>query len=382
LSTGVGGVLLPAQIRDYGVDKATVGLTFFAFSAGFMSAGATAGGLIHRFGIRAVLAAGGGCVMVAGLYTATRPPFVAFVAVQLVAGYGMGVLESALNAYLSELPGATTLLNRLHAFFGVGALIGPALAAWMLGVLPWTAVWLVLGLACLPLVAGFLLAFPSSAGPGEGGPAAPAPGVPPAPSAAGGLLGAAVREPAVRLGALFLAVYVGLEIAVGNWGFNFLVDEHGQRALLAGYTISGYWLGLTAGRFLISPVAGRAGLTATGTVFACLAGVTASAVSIWLAPGGALAGAGLVLLGFFLGPIFPTSMALVPRLTSARLVPTAIGLMNGVSVVGGAVLPWLAGAIAQGFGAWTLLPFTVTLALLQLMIWSRLAQRVTTSRPA
>ena len=64
--------------------------------------------------------------MLAGLYLATRPPFVAFVLVQLVLGYGTGVLESVLNVYIAALPGATTLLNRLHAFFGVGALIGPA----------------------------------------------------------------------------------------------------------------------------------------------------------------------------------------------------------------------------------------------------------------
>ncbi|HEY9521923.1 MAG TPA: MFS transporter, partial [Thermopolyspora sp.] len=161
VSAGVAGVLLPAQIRDYGLDKATIGITFFTFSAGFMLAGSTAGTLIHRFGIRAALAVGGGAYVLAGLYTAVRPPFIALVAVQVVAGYGCGTLESVLNSYLTDLPGATTLLNRLHAFFGVGALLGPLLATWMLGYLPWTAVWLVLALACLPLVAGFQLTLPA-----------------------------------------------------------------------------------------------------------------------------------------------------------------------------------------------------------------------------
>jgi hypothetical protein len=61
----------------------------------------------------------------------------------------------------------------------------------------------------------------------------------------------------------------------------------------------------------------------------------------------------------------------------ARLVPTAIGLINGVSVIGGAVFPWLAGAIAQGIGAWTLPPFAVALALLQLVIWWLVTTRMT-----
>ncbi|MGX7673224.1 MFS transporter [Plantactinospora sp. DSM 117369] len=387
LSAGVGGVLLPAQIDDYGVDKATIGITFFTFSAGFLLAGITTGGLIDRLGTRAALAVGGGAFVLAGLYTALRPPFLAFVAVQVVAGYGIGVLESVLNAHLSELTGATTLLNRLHAFFGVGALLAPALAAWMLRSLPWTAVWLVLALAGLPLVVGFLLAYPKRRGPDDGGPTAaggaaavggPPPGeagVPGRPGN-GGLLVAALRQPAVVLAAVFLAVYVGLEISVGNWGFSLLVGGYDQSEVLAGYAVSGYWLGLTAGRFLISPLATRAGLTPAATSAGCLVGVTVSAVLAWAVPVAAVASVALVLLGFFLGPLFPTAMAMVPRLTASRLVPTAIGVLNGVSVIGGAVFPWLAGAIAQGVGAWTLLPFAVVLAVGQLAIWWRLARRV------
>jgi fucose permease len=87
-----------------------------------------------------------------------------------------------------------------------------------------------------------------------------------------------------------------------------------------------------------------------------------------------------VLLGFFLGPVFPTTMAIAPRLTSARLAATAIGVMNAGSMVGGAALPWLAGAIGQSRGIWTLLPFTVTLALLQLAVWRSLAARIRAPR--
>jgi len=184
------------------------------------------------------------------------------------------------------------------------------------------------------------------------------------------------RSPAVMLASVFLAVYVGLEISVGNWGFTFLVEEHAQTGLTAGYIASGYWLGLTLGRFLISPVATRMGLTAVGMTYACLVGVTASTVLTWVAPGVVVATAGFLLLGFFLGPIFPTAMAVVPTLTTARLVPTAIGIMNGVSVIGGAALPWLTGAIGQSVGIWTLMPAVVLLALLQLALWRTIVTRM------
>jgi fucose permease len=376
VSAGVNGVLLVAQLRDYAVDRATIGITFFTGSAGFVLAGLTAGALIHRFGTRLALVVGGGGFALAGLYAATHPPFTAYVILQVLVGYATGVLESVLNAYLTTLPGSTTLLNRLHAFFGVGALLGPPLATWIVGRTSWTVVWLVLGVAYVPVVAGFLIFYPRSDRSARelhevpGG------------QASGGMLGAALRQRAVLLGAALLAVYVGLELGVGNWAFSYLTQGRGQSELLAGYTVSGYWLGLTLGRFLISPIAARLGATAVGLMFTSLAGVTAAAVVTWVLPGTAAAGAGFAVLGFFLGPVFPTTMAVVPQLTDARLVPTAIGVMNAGSVIGGSALPWAAGAIAQGAGTWTLLPFALTLALVQLAVWRPIAQHIRAHRPA
>jgi fucose permease len=172
----------------------------------------------------------------------------------------------------------------------------------------------------------------------------------------------------VLLGAALLAVYVGLEISMGNWGFSYLVQARGEHRVLAGYVVSGYWLGLTLGRFLIAPFATRIGATAASMAFGCLIGVTVVAALTWVLPGAASI-PGFVLLGFFLGPIFPTAMAIVPNVTPPRLVPTAIGVMNAGSVVGGSALPWLAGSLGQGSGAWTLLPFSLVLAVATIAIW-------------
>ena len=372
IGAGGGGVLLLAQMTGYGVDRATIGITFFTGSAGYVLAALATGPLIHRFGVRIALAAGGGAYVVAGLYLATRPVFVAFVLVQLVTGFGVGILESALNAYLAALPNATARLNRLHAFFGVGALIGPVLAARIVAVAPWTVVWLVMALACVPLVAGFLVAYP-----GRSDPAAQAPpAADPAGPAARGLLRAAMREPGVLLGAAMLSVYVGLEIGVGNWVFSYLVQAHLLSESLAGYAVSGYWLGLTLGRFVISPVAAKTGVSTGAMIYGCLAGVIAAAGLAWLSPTAAVTAIALVLLGFFLGPIFPTTMSIAPRLAQPRLVPTAIGVMNAASLIGGSALPWVAGAIAQSAGIWTILPYALTLGLLQFALWWPLARRI------
>ncbi len=378
LSAGVNGVLLLAQMDDYGVGRATIGLTFFTFSAGFVLSGATAGPLIHRWGTRAALLGGGLVFVAAALVMSTRPPFIAFVLVQVVAGYGTGLLESILNAHLAAMPGSTTLLNRLHAFFGVGAFLGPMAAAAMLRVTDWPVVILALALVSVPMLVAVRLSYPDR---GRD------PLVVAQPESTSDthardegsgirLLPAVLRQPAVLLGALMLSVYVGLEIGVGNWGPGYLVEARSASVFVAGGIVSAYWLGLTIGRFVLSPVATRFGLTKIGLAYVCLYGVAAASVVTWLVPVTGVAAVGLVLLGFFLGPIFPTTMAVAPDLTSARLAPTAIGVMNAGSVVGGSALPWLAGALGQGIGVWTLLPFTLLLALVQLVVWWRMVARM------
>lgn len=368
VSAGVGGVLLPAQVRDYDVDLATIGLTFFTSSAGFFLAGSSTGALMHRLGTRWALVAGGSLYLLAAVATAARPSFVVFVAVQAVAGYGVGVLESVLNAYLSQLPSATTLLNRLHAFFGVGALVGPALAARMLTTLEWTAVWWLLAALVVPLVVASALLFPRSAAPADDDAEPPA--------HRPGLLLAVLRERAVLLAAVFLTVYLGVEISVGTWAFTDLVERHAVSDLAAGYAVSAYWLGLTLGRFVISPLGVRLGLGVRRIVLVCLVAVLVAVGVVWLAPVPAVAAVGLAVLGFFLGPLFPTAMAVVPRLTAAPHVPTAIGAMNAVSVIGGSALPWLAGALAGGVGIGALLPYVLALAVVQMLVWRGVARRM------
>jgi fucose permease len=168
---------------------------------------------------------------------------------------------------------------------------------------------------------------------------------------------------------------VGIEVTVGNWSFSLLTEQRGAGQLLAGYVVSGYWLGLTLGRFLLNTAASRAGLTVVDLLFLCFAGLTVVILLTWWGPSAVLTMIGFGLIGFFLGPVFPTTIAVLPRLTPARLVPTVVGLLVGASVVGGAFFPWLAGSLAQALGLGSLLPYCLVLAVSLTGVWWKIARQ-------
>ncbi|HET8683682.1 MAG TPA: MFS transporter [Micromonosporaceae bacterium] len=365
LGAGASGVLLPAQIAHYRLDKPVIGLLFFAFSAGYVLAGAVNGWLLRRAGTRTELLLGTAAFGAAALACALPPAYPGLLGLTLLLGFGAGIIDAGLNAYVVSLPRHTAVLNYLHAFYGVGALLGPVLAAALLDRgLRWNAVYLVFAAGSVPLLAGFGLGYPRATPAGVGEPARPS------------AVAAAVRHPAVVLAALFLAVYVGVEVSIGNWGYSLLVEERGQDALLAGWAVSGYWFGFTAGRFVLNALAERAGVGPVALAFGCIAAVAAATGLAWAAPADLVAMLALAALGFFLGPVFPLTIAILPRLAPAWLVPTSIGLLIGVSVVGGAFFPWLAGTVAHHLGLGTLLPYTLVLAGLMLVGWWRIARRV------
>jgi fucose permease len=359
---GSGGVLLASQIQDYGVDKATISVIFLTSPLGYVTAAAISGGLIHRFGPRAVVVAGTVIMLTGVVVVGLRPSFLAFVLVQIVVGAGTSTLETCLNAYLSTLSGSLGLLNMLHAFFGAGALVGPLVAVGLLKLgLPWNGFYLVLAAALAALVAALVLTYP---------PEAPAADVAEKPRMA-----AALRYSAVWVAGVFLAIYVGVELAVGNWAFIYLTEDRAFGLGLAGGVVSGYWTGLTVGRLVLNPVFERVGVGVGGLVGTCLAGIAVCAAAVWLLPWSYAAIAGLVLMGFFLGPVYPSTVAVMPRLVPAALVGTAIGLLIGASAAG-ALFPLVAGLGAEHLGPWSLLPFALALTLVLVALWAWLARRV------
>lgn len=361
VASGAWGVLLPGLSAYYNVDKAVVGLLFFTSAAGYFLSALSTGFLTAKLGQRWYLVTGTTTFMLCCLLLALKPPFALVLFIRLFQGMATGILEAGLNLFVAALPNNTALLNYLHAFYGVGALVGPLIASTILALSwGWNTAFLTWTFLTLPLLIGLLALFRhQSSGAAHEGQTG---------EGENGLL-AALKIPAVWLATLFLLFYVGVEVSLGSWGYTFLLENRHESDLLAGGIVSGYWLGLTLGRFILNHIAGRLRLGLSGLMYTCMGGIVLGILMIWLIPGVVASAVAFCLTGLSLGPIYPSTVALVPDIVPSRMVSSAIGFLVGLSILGVALFPWIAGTLAQYTGIWSLLPYSVGLTVIMLALW-------------
>jgi fucose permease len=361
LASGAWGILLPSLSQYYNVDQSVVGLLFCASAIGYFLSALSAGSLTLRLGQRWYLVCGSAMFVLCCLLLALKPPFALVLLIRLFQGMATAIIEAGLNLFLTALPNTHALLNYLHAFYGAGALVGPLIASTILGLSwGWNSAFLAWALLALPLLIGLLTLFRRpSAGAARGEQVG---------KGAHDLL-SALKLPMVWLATLFLLFYVGIEVSLGSWSYTFLLESRRENAMLAAWTVSGYWLGLTLGRFVLNLVAERLRMGIVGLMYTCIGGVGLGILAVWLMPGAAAGAVAFCLVGTCLGPIYPSTVALLPQRVPGRLLSSAMGLLIGLSILGVALFPWLAGILAQHAGSWTLLPYALGLTVVMLTLW-------------
>ncbi len=363
---GAFGVLIPSMRSHYGVSNAIIGLPFLFAAMGYLIAAFNSGLLVAKLGNRLFLLLGVGAFLIASTMISLMPPFPILLILLFPLGFGGAILDAGLNAYIAGLPRNTALLNYLHAFYGTGALLGPIIASGLLAIgFGWNSVYVVWIGICIVLGVGVVFAF-------KGHTKAEHEATEKAETKQN-VLFTALAMRIVWLGALFLLFYVGTEVSLGSWSYSFLTEERHGAPLLMGWAVSGYWLGLTLGRLTLARVALNLG--EKRMIQVCIFGVIAGVLLIWLVPLNGLSAFGLCLTGYCLGPIFPTTIALMSRLVPARILPSAIGFLASLGSMGAALFPWIAGNLAQFIGLWVLLPYVILLTLIMLCLWMLLQAR-------
>lgn len=307
------GAALPALTGQFARDSG--GLLVSLYNAGALLA-------IVGCGVskRSVSARGELAVMI-GLFAAgcvgagLAPSWPVLLVSVTVAGCGYGGAVLHVNTAFARGSGhrAVLLLNLVNATFGIGAVAGPFVVGLVADPL---VVFLGVGVLALLSFPAYRCATGREAVSGEGKPAF------------------AVLTPFLVLA----FCYAGLETGIGAWAATHLTWT-GIAPAAAAQWVSLYWLGITAGRFVV-PLFARGPRRIVG--WCLLAATVSTAVAMWAAA----APYAYVVAGFALAAVFPTVIAWLATLVTAVRQANAMLLVAEMagSVTHPLVIGWVAAA--------------------------------------
>ena len=253
------GAIIPYLETYYDLSYTVVSLVFLSPFVGYNVAALLNNWIHMKFGQRGVAFIGPICHLLAYIINSLHPPYPVLVISFMLAGLGNGVEDSAWNAWMGVMTDANEILGFLHGFYGIGATIAPTIATTLItkAGLGWYY-WYYIMVACAALeVATSIYAFWGKTG-------AVYREEHPRTSDAGGsrLKEATLKRPAARvtwLSAMFLKAYVGVEVGLGGWIVAFMIRVRKAEPFASGMTATGFWLGITVGRFVLGFITPRIG---------------------------------------------------------------------------------------------------------------------------
>lgn len=367
--------------RHYGIGYAIVSLIFVTNAIGFISAAFFVDVLDGRFGRAKTLMLSQVFACCGFIPIVCTPPFPVIVACFLLIGLGEAINVSSGNTFAANLQNGTTMLGAMHGSYGIGGTIGPLIA---------TAVvtkghtifsryyFLPLGVAIFNLCfAGWSFwHFEADSNPtllttveriSSNAQNEPAPSAKTRAKERFVNMLKAFKTKTVILGALFIFAYQGAEVSISGWVISFLISTRNGDPSAVGYVTSGFWAGITLGRFLLSHPAHKVGEKLFVYAMVVLAG--AFQLLVWWVPniiGDAVA---VSIVGLVLGPVYPCATVIFSRAIRKRDQLSSLSVISAFGSSGGAIAPFTTGILAQAAGTFVLHPIAIGLFVVMLLCW-------------
>jgi fucose permease len=330
------GPTLPALLREMEFGYAQGGGILFGAYLGFVIATLLTGPLADWAGNRAVLILAGALIGVGILGFSAVSSYALLFGMMVVIGLGMGAIEVGGNALIVSIHrhAQGRYLNLLATFHGIGSLMVPLYAAWLLEAgISWRQVYqFTLPLALLLALCFMLTPVPR-----------------PQKAESGSFDVATLRRngfsPTMLWFYAAIALYVSTELGIGAWVVEYLIQSKSFELSTASLYLSGFFGAIMIGRITGSLIVERIGYLRS-TLFAVIGGLLCLLIGLF---GPVSLAIFVSFSGFFFSIVFPTITAAVSAL-HPKNTGTVLGLLFAAGGIGGALGPWAIGVTSDLVG--------------------------------
>jgi fucose permease len=341
LPDGMNGVAWPAIRGTFHLPIDALGSLLVMFTIGYLVSSFSSGRLLSLMSVGSLLALSCLATAISLVGYAIAPTWSTMVSLGIIAGLGAGAIDAGLNTFAATEFSAR-MVNWLHAFYGVGAAIGPMLMTSVIAAEHrWQLGYAIVGTGQLALALCFIMTRRRWGSRSVESTDASA-------TVERATSVATLKLPAVWLIIAVFFVYTGVEAAAGTWAFSLFTEARGLSIMTASLWVSIYWGGLTVGRLLSGILA--AVVPADRMIGCCTIGVSLGALLLWSNVTTSISLFGLGLMGFASAPIFPTLIATTPQRLGKAHASNAVGFQIAAAVLGQSILPASIGLLAGGIG--------------------------------
>lgn len=355
LPDGILGIAWPFISDKLGVPLENLGVLLMCFVAGYLSSSLTNSKIMSRISLGLLLASS--CFLTGtSLFAFTISNqwiFLIFSAYFL--GAGGGAIDTSLNIFASA-NFSSSVVNWLHAFYGIGATSGPLILTWFFTMgQTWKSGYFLVGSIQISLGVLFLLTSKMWAVKKD------------SQEKKQEYISykMTLQKPMVGLSILIFFIYTGLEVSVGQWLFTILTKSRTISEGSAGIWVSTFWGSLTLGRILFGFILRR--ISTVKVLYLAMVGIILGSFAFLIDLSLVMSFTGVFVIGFSCAPIFPSMIALVPELFGEKSAANIIGFQISAAMIGGAVLPAASGFLTEVFG-WEIIPVSFLIQALLLAI--------------
>lgn len=237
------GSVIPKVIEEFRLSLKAVSALHYVPMAAIAGGAVLLGFMADRAGRKTTIIIGLLLYGVSSLLFAFGNSFEIFVALLACAGFGVGIFKVGALALVGDISRSTAehtaLMNKVEGFFGIGAIIGPAIVALLLGAgMSWKYLYVIAACVCGLLIAiALLVRYPHTHH------------VSATPINLARTF-AMMRNPYALGFSLLIMLYVAVEVAIYVWMPTYLQQYSGSAISLASYALTIFFVLRALGRFL------------------------------------------------------------------------------------------------------------------------------------